>query len=223
MKNQDELIAQAAAIITMAEKVIATETGDSQSKALVNEEKFHEFRISALSYLSRVFGETSVYYQSFRTEVTHHTASRTRRGLGMLTAARKELAGDWLATTSGAVARAMLTDMLRLARMQFERGNLLAAAVIAGAILEKQLRNLCLANSIAIHNELQGKAVPKSALQMTGEAYKKKLYTRQDNKAVLSWLDLYEAAAAGKQDAITGAQVKNMLGEIQAFLTRIKY
>ncbi len=80
MKNQDELIAQAAAIITLGEKVLATETSDSQSKSLVNEQNFHDFRISSLSFLSRVFGETSTYYESFRTEVIHHTASRTRRG-----------------------------------------------------------------------------------------------------------------------------------------------
>ncbi len=108
MKNQDELIAQAAAIITMGEKVLASETAEGQSKTFVNEQKFHDFRITALSFLSRVFGEVSSYYQSFKTEVTHNTASRTRRGVGMLTAAKRELKGDWLETTRGAVARDFL-------------------------------------------------------------------------------------------------------------------
>jgi hypothetical protein len=223
MKNQDELIAQAAAIITLGEKVLATETSDSQSKSLVNEQNFHDFRISSLSFLSRVFGDTSTYYESFRTEVTHHTASRTRRGLGMLTAAKKALQGDWLETTRGAVSRDILMDMLRLARMQFDQDNHWAAAVIAGAILEKQLRDLCLAKGIAIHNETQGKAVPKKGLQLTGEAYKKKLYDRQDNKAVMSWLELCDNAARGKHDAVTSGQVKTMLNQLQAFLAKIKY
>jgi hypothetical protein len=223
MKNQDELITQATAIITMGEKVLATETSDSQSKSLVNEVKFHDFRITALSYLGRVFGEISTYYESFRTEVTHHTASRTRRGIGILTAARRELQGDWLETTSGAIARDILIDMLRLARAQFDQGNHCAAAVIAGAILEKQLRNLCLARGIAIHNEIQGKAVPKKGLQLTGEAYKKKLYDRQDNKAVISWLELCDAAAKGTVEEVDSGQVKNMLNEMQAFLTKIRY
>jgi len=223
MKNQDELIAQAAAIITMGEKVLATETGDSQSKSLVNEQKFHDFRISALSFLSRVFGELSTYYESFRTEVTHHTASRTRRGLGMLTAAKRELQGNWLETTSGAVSRDTLTDMLRLARLQLDQNNSSAAAIIAGAILEKQLRNICLARGIAIHNEIQGKAVPKKGLQLTGEAYKKKLYDRQDNKAVMSWIEICNAAAGSTGDTVTSAQVKTMLNEMQAFIAKIKY
>jgi hypothetical protein len=223
MKNQDELITQATAIITMGEKVLATETSDSQSKSLVNEVKFHDFRITALSYLGRVFGEISTYYESFRTEVTHHTASRSRRGIGILTAAKRELQGDWLETTSGAIARDILIDMLRLARIQFDQGHHYAAAVIAGAILEKQLRNLCLARGVAIHNEIQGKAVTKKGLQLTGEAYKKKLYDRQDNKAVISWLELCDAAAKGTAEAIDSGQVKNMLNEMQAFLTKIKY
>lgn len=223
MKNQDELIAQAAAIITLGEKVLATETSDSQSKSLVNEQNFHDFRISSLSFLSRVFGETSTYYESFRTEVTHHTTSRTRRGLSMLTAAKRELQGDWLETTRGAVSRNILTDMLRLARMQFDQNNHWAAAVIAGAILEKQLRDLCLAKGIAIHNETQGKAVPKKGLQLTGEAYKKKIYDRQDNKAVMSWLELCDNAARGKHDTITSGEVKTMLNQLQAFLAKIKY
>ncbi|MGB3212103.1 MAG: hypothetical protein WBB19_15470 [Desulforhopalus sp.] len=223
MKNQDELLAQATKIITMGEKVLTTETSDSQAKSLVNEQKFHDFRISALSYLSRVFGETSPYYESFRTEVTHHTASRTRRGIGMLTAAKRELQGEWLETTSGAVARDLLMDMLRLARIQFEQNNHWAAAVIAGAILEKQLRNLCLARGIAIHNEIKGKAVPKRGLQLTGEAYKKKLYDRQDNKAVMSWFEICDAAVNGNPETVTSSQVKSMLNEMMAFLTKTKY
>jgi hypothetical protein len=223
MKNQDELIAQAAAIITMGEKVLSTETSDNQTKSLVNEQKFHDFRITALSFFSRIFGEISTYYESFRTEVIHHTASRTRRGIGILTAAKRELQGDWLTTTIGAVSRDNLLDMLRLARIQSDQDNYFAAAIIAGAILEKQLRNLCLARGIAIHNEIQNKAVPKKGLQLTGEAYKKKLYDRQDNKAIISWLELCDAAAKGKNEIITSGQVKSMLNEMQAFLTKIKY
>ena len=133
MKNQEELIAQANTLVTMGEQVLATESSDSQAKSMVNEQKFHDFRISALSFLSRVFGELSPYYQGFRTEVTHHTSSRTRRGVGMLTAAKRELQGDWLVTAGGAISRDILLDMLRLATQHSEQGNPWAAAVIAGA------------------------------------------------------------------------------------------
>ena len=223
MKNQDELIAKANAILTMGEKILATETGDSQSKSMINEQSFHDFRISALSFLSRVFGDVSTYYESFRTEVTHHTASRTRRGIGILSAAKTELQGDWLETTNGAITREILLDMLRLATIQYDQDNHWAAAVIAGAILEKELRSLCLARGIPLYNEIQGKAVPKKGLQLTGDAYKKKLYDRQDNKTVIAWLELCDSAASGTRDSVTGDQVKSMLNAMRAFLTKTKY
>ncbi len=107
--------------------------------------------------------------------------------------------------------------------MQYEQDNPRAAAVIAGAILEKELRSLCLARGIPLNNEFQGKAVPKKGLQLTGEAYKKKLYDRQDNKAVITWLELYDTAVKGAGDSIPDDQVKSMLNQMQAFLTKIKY
>ncbi len=39
----------------------------------------------------------------------------------------------------------------------------------------------------------------------------------------MGWLELSDAAAKGKQDTITSGQVKSMLNEMQAFLTKIKY
>lgn len=223
MKNQDELTAQLTTIIQSGERVLTTETGEGQQKSLVNEQKFHDFRISALSFLSRVFGQDSTYYQSFKSEVSHPTASRTRRGIGMLTAARNELQGDWLETTGGAINRDVLTDMIRLARTQLDENHHVAAVIIAGAVLEKQLRNLCLAKGIKIHNDLENRAVPKKGLQLTGEAYKKKLYERQDNKDVVAWLELYDAAAAGRSDAVTAAQVKHMVGGVLSFLVKTRY
>jgi hypothetical protein len=223
MKNQDELIAQLAAIIQTGEKVAAAETGEGQQKTLVNEQKFHDFRISALSFLSRVFGQDSTYHQSFRSEVTHPTASRTRRGVGILTAAEKDLQGDWLETTSGAITRDVLTDMLRLAKVQLEGKNIRAAAIIAGAVLEKQLHNVCLAKGIKIYNEIQNKAVAKKGLQLTGEAYKRKIYDRQENKEVITWLELFEKAADGKSNDFTADQVKSMVSGILSFLTKIRY
>lgn len=222
MKNQDELTAQITKIIDTGERVLATETADGLQKSIVNEQKFHDFRISAMSFLGRVFGESSTYSQSFRSEVTQPTASRTRRGIGMLTAARNELAGDWLETTGGAISRDLLADLLRLARLQQEEHHAAAAIIIAGAVLEKHLRNLCLAKGIKIHNELENRAVPKRGLQLTGEAYKKKLYGRQENKEVVAWLELYEAAAA-RPESVNIGQAKGMVTGVQSFLAKTRY
>lgn len=223
MKNREDLIAQAEAILQIGEKVLSTETRQGQTNPLVNEQQFHDFRISALSYLSRVFGEGSTSYQSFKTEVTHATGSRTKRGIGILTAAKRELQGDWLETTSGTISSDTLMDMIQLARMQLDQNNIGAAAIIAGTILEKHLRNICLARGVAVNNEIQGKVIPKKGLQLTGEAYKKKVYGRKENKEIISWLELSNTAATGIHDALKAAEVKKMLGGIVSLLRSIKY
>ncbi len=223
MKNKEQLSSQAAAIIKLGEKVLATETTGSQQKSYVEEQSFHDFRIAAMSYLSRVFGENSVYYQSFKTEVTHPTSSRTRRGIGMIRAAQKEIQGDWLETTRGEISRETIADMLRLARQQLDQQHLAAAVVICGSVLEILLRHLCTANGIPVDNQLQNKSVPKKGLQLTGDAYKKKLYERQDNKAIISWFELYDAAGSGTAENISVNKAKTMYQGVHALLTKCKY
>lgn len=223
MKNQDELVDQTAALIRLGEKVLGTETETGNKKSLVSDIKFHDFRISALSFLSRVFGSESVYYQSFKTEVTQATLSRTRRGISMITAAQRELSSDWLDSTKGTISRDIQTDIMRLAQEHHEQGNNSAAVIIAGTMLEKLLRNLCIAKEVRTYNDIQGKAVAKKGLQLTGELYKKKVYERQDNKAIIGWLELTTAVAQEKQEALPDAEVKDMLKGIQGLINKLRY
>ena len=223
MKNKEQLSAQAASIIKLGEKVLTTETTAGQQKTYVEEQSFHDFRIAAISYLGRVFGENSAYYQHFKAEVTHNTASRTRRGLGMISAAQKELQGDWIETTRGALSRETLADTLYLANLQLGLKNHVAATVITGSVLEILLRHLCIANAIPVDNKLQNKKEKKKGLQLNGDAYKKKLYERQDNKAILSWIELYEAAVSGKAEDVTADKAKAMYQGVHAFLAKCKY
>jgi hypothetical protein len=223
MKNKEQLITQAEAVTKLGEKVLATETSGGQQKSYVDEQAFHDFRIAAISYLGRVFGEDSTYYQSFKSEVTLPTPSRTRRGMGMLTAARRELQGDWLETTRGVISRKTLADLLNLAKQQLDLKNYAATVVISGSVLEILLQQLCLANGIQIHNKLQNKTVTKKGIQLTGDAYKKKIYERQDNKAIISWLEIYEAATSGKSEDIPAEKVKTMYLGVQKLLVKSTY
>lgn len=222
MKNKDELLAQAETLVNIGEKVLATASGESQLKPLVNEKKFHDFRISALSFLSRVFGENSIFYESFRTEVTHPTLSRTRRGLGLLGGAQRELQGDWLSTTEGAITRNILEEMLKLGENHLALGNNAAAATITGAVVELHLRYLFQAKGASIHNQIQGKAVAKKAVQLAGDGYKKKILSRQENKAVISWIELSRDGAEGK-NPVTAKQVKTMIQQVKGFLATTRY
>lgn len=218
MNSKAELISQASTLTKLGDKVLETETKATNAKSLVNEQKFHDFRISALSYLSRVFGSNSTYYESFKNEVTHATASRTRRGMGIIAAGRRDIENDWLETTRGTITKDILSDMLRIAKTQVDLGNGAAAVIMMGSVLEKLLRSLCLKADIKIYNDIQGKAVAKKGLQLTGEAYKKKLYDRQENKTIIGWFELYNDAVEGKNDKLTAKTANKMLTGLQSFL-----
>ncbi len=218
MNYREELTIQAANIIGLGEKVLTTEGEDKKIKSFVDEAAFHDFRISGLSFLSRVFGEKAVHYKHFFNEVTQATASRTRRGIAILTAARRDLENNWLESSRQRLSKDILTDILRLANIQIGLGNYGAAATIAGSVLEEILRLLCLDAEIKIHNTTQGKASAKRALQLSGEAYKKGLYERSLHRQMLLWIELYEQAVTGKSEGLGKKQAQAMLSGVQNFL-----
>ena len=95
------------------------------------------------------------------------------------------------------------------------------AAVMAGSVLEEHLRQLCLKNNIEVEIESQGKVKPKKADRLNSELAKAEIYSKLDQKAVTTWLDLRNKAAHGKYDEYTKEQVQNMLHGIIEFLSRI--
>ena len=223
MKNRTELTAKIKKIAEMGEEVLATETKGFQQQTFVNEQQFHDFRISGLSFLSRVFGNTSQHYQSFKTEVTSPGTSRTKRGLGILIAAGKDLEGDWIQTTRGAITAEILTDFMVMAKSHIDTGNMVGATVLIGAVIEKHLRNLCLANNIDITNKQSKTTALKKPLQLTGEAYKKKLYDRPQHKKIITWFELCDSAAQTPPVEILPRQVETMHVDVAKFMSATPY
>jgi len=218
MKNKEELTAKVQAVITMGGKVLDTESKGFQQQTFVNEQLFHDFRISGLSLLSRIFGISSEYYKSFKSEVTSPGSSRTKRGLGILSAAAADLQGNWIETTGGAISSEILTDFLHMAKNHLDGNNLPGVAVLAGAVLEEHLRRLCLANNISIINDRSASAAAKKPLQLSSEAYKKKIYDRNQYKKLISWLELCNSA-----DELSGKKIEDMLVGIGEFLKETAY
>ncbi len=218
MKEREELKTEIDKIIKLTEKVLETETTQSHSSSTVNETKFHECRIAALSWLSRIFGSDHIFYEHFKTEVTHATASRTRRGLGILQAARKELDTDWLETTRTMATKALFADMLKLAKAQVDLGQNHAAIILIGSLLEEMLKKLAFKSGIKLYNEIQGKAVAKRGLQLSGEVYKKRLYERKDNKQILAIMEIYLKVCENPAEPVKETQVRQAISWMQSFI-----
>ena len=223
MKKRADLTTKIEAVITMGEKVLATETKGFQQQTFVNEQQFHDFRISGISLLSRIFGDKNEHYQCFKTEVTSPGTSRTRRGLGILSAARTELQGNWIETTRASITSEILTEFMAMAKTKIEAGNLHSAAILICAVVEKHLRNLCLANDISTTNEQLHSTTLKKPLQLNGEAYKKKLYDRQQNRKIISWFELCGSADPTTVSDISVKQLESMHADVTHFLSKTPY
>lgn len=225
MPEQQKLIREVEHLLGQARKVLDTTLSSSNPNAApeVKEETFHAFRISSSSWLNRVFGNNHTCSQAFLHEVTHATVARTKRAVGILEAARIELDGDWLSTTKGTLAKDMLINVLRHAQMQRDAGNMRAAVVICGAVIDELLRRVCLRAGITLVNDqVQGKATAKKALQLTGEAYKKKVYDRAVNKQLISWIELFNEQVEGKNDPPKEKQVDQMLKGTRVIITTLQ-
>ncbi len=180
MSEQSERIKELNKLLTQGEKILATAKKSSNPNAVpeVNEEKFHAFRIAALSWLNRVFDTDHTCSRSFVSEVNHATVARTKRAIGILQAAGVELEGNWLPATRSGIAKDMLSSILHHAQREYNDGNLQAAVIICGTVVDELLRRICLKAAISLTNQQlqKGRPAAKKALQLTGEAYKKKIF-----------------------------------------------
>jgi len=223
MKNTENLTEKLQAIIEMGNRVLATETQGFQKQTFVNEQKFHDFRISGLSLLSRIFGDTSQHYTCFKSEVTIPGSSRTKRGIGILTSATRELQGNWLETTRGNITSEILEEFMDMARVHIEKNAPAPAIILMIAVLEKHLRNLCQANGIDVINRQQSTPAPKRSLQLASDGYKKKLFDRAQNKKLLSWLDLCDRLNKDSTLTVSTEQADKMYRGIKRFLAATPY
>lgn len=207
------------ALIKMGEKVLDT-TIEGHQKQYIDEKKFHDFRISSLSFLTVVFGTTSPFYNEFQKEVTHPTPTRTERALGILTAAQRELQGGWLISMRAELYGRFTLDLLGNARKQLREGRKLAAILLATSLFENHLQHFSSQNDLDITRAIDGKSTLYSAVQMNSRAYKKGLYDRKINKLIFVWLELRDAALQDGVEAITDEQVSTMIDGMVAFIVQ---
>ena len=199
------------------------ENENPNSTPAVEETEFHEFRVAAISWLARVFGEGHVISKTFVNEVTHATVSRTKRAIGILEAAKKELQGEWLETTGGMLAKDMLQDLLRTAQSQLREKHLRSAVLQCGALIDLTLHRLCLKAGISLVNDkVEGRPLAKKALQLTGELYKKKVYDRQQNKLLIASIEFYNEVSKDDSELPEPKRVEKMLKESALFLRSVK-
>lgn len=220
--NMDDFVNRADEILVFGSSALSTRQQHRNGLQSVNPNKFALFRSASLSFLESVFGSRHPYYTDFSKRVTRANPTETEAGMGIMTAARNELAAGWLQTARGLLSAEIFEDFLEMADHLLSEKYKDAAAVIIGSSLEEHLRQLAIAASIPTTRQKDGVDIPLKAEALNSELAKAGVYSKLDQKNVTAWLGLRNDAAHGEYEAYDHAQVRLMLDGVRQFMSRVQ-
>lgn len=210
-------------LIDLANRTLATKYTTGSDRFLshyVRSESFYEFRTSALSFITKLYGESHPYYTEFNETITKASPFDTERGRGILNSIKTEIDEGWLVTLKGLVSSEIFSNFIEMAEHLLNEGYKDPAAVMTGSVLEEHLRQLCVKNGIEIEHQKNEKLVPKKADLLNSDLARAGVYSKLDQKNVTAWFDLRNKAAHGKYDEYNKQQVEFMVQAVTEFITR---
>ncbi len=216
----EDFIQRADEILELGRAALGTSHGTNIG-FVVKPEPFGAFRSSALSFFANVFGATHPYFTNFDSSVSKAYTAQVEAGVGIVEAARSELAGGWIQTTRGLLSAEIFADFLEMAEHLLSEGYKDAAAVIAGSALEEHLRQLAIAANVSTTRMKDDVEVPLKADALNANIAKADVYSKLDQKSITAWLDLRNKAAHGQYNEYGRDQVALMVEGIRQFISRI--
>jgi hypothetical protein len=218
MKVDQKIVDRLQELIEQASKIQATRTSRSGGGIVyfgddaVNSQMSHQWGMSSLNILAKVFGKDSDHYKRFdELFPKFHDYHPIVKGLGILIAAKDDYEGGYLFDTRTLIQAEVFDDFLEQAEYLLQSGYHAPAAVVAGAVLEDGLRQLCIRNGVTVS------AKPKLDT-MNADLAKAQVYTVLVQKKVTALADLRNKAAHGKWTEFTEQDVREMLPQVRSFM-----
>jgi hypothetical protein len=217
-----ELIRRVDELIDLGKAALAQAVDPGHGLPSVPSDLYSEFKAASLSFLDRIFTENSAYPTQFRIEVKDSLLQTVRQGVGILKAARGEMAGGWMVTTRGLISSEVFADFLEMAEHLLEENYKDAAAVMIGSTLEEYLRQLAATNNVDVEElNRQDRMVPRKADVINADLAKA-VYGKLDQKNITAWLDLRNKAAHGRYAEYNKELVQGMLNGVREFMGRVR-
>ena len=172
-----------------------------------------QWRTSTLSLLSRVFSEASTTFKEFNRITTSsvdnlHSYFDNLRSI--FQSAKSDYEGGYLFDVRNLLNAEVFSDELGQAKHFLNANYKVAAAVIAGTVLETSLRTLC---------EQHPTLSPSDKLnKMNDDLAKEGVYNALRKKQVTAWADIRNSAAHGKPDEFEPADVDRMIDGVRDFV-----
>lgn len=188
-------------------------SGDFGDGWKIDSDAFLAWRVKAKNIILQVCGEKSQHFIEFTQSEKvsglgdgyHSALKRTR---AVFSAAKDDFEGGYLTSIKSLVQAEVFDSELEQAEELLASGYHVAAAVIAGVVLETGLRELCDRNTIP-HAKLD---------KMNADLAKKGAYNKLQQKRITALADIRNSAAHGKPEEFSVEDVRAMIKEVGQFL-----
>jgi hypothetical protein len=166
----------------------------------------------------RLAGPSSTYASIAKDELKRgaNSPAAVANLSGVLVALRDDYEAGYLRSIEELLHADLFADFLEMADELLKKHYKDPAAVIAGSVLEEHLRKLAEKNSVPT----TAGGHPKKADTLNAELVKKGVYNKLEQKNVTAWLGLRNNAAHGDYDKYDATQVRLLVDNVRAFLSR---
>jgi hypothetical protein len=177
----------------------------------VDIEASHQWGLSCLNLLKRIFEPESDHYKRFDKLPSLTSSSSIKKGMGIIKSAKDEYEKGFLFEMKNLIEAEVFDDFLEQAQCLFNAEYFQAAAVIAGSVFEDGLRQLCVRSGI----NLSGRPKLDS---MNSELAKKGTYNKLWLKKITAIAHIRNKAAHGEWNEFSSSDVKDMLDQVKTFM-----
>jgi len=187
-----------------------------QYQSFPNHVDYTRWRTQAINLIERVCGRSSTHYQDIRIladdQKTNLNSSYFKDYFGILEGTYADYKDGFLVQIRHLVRAELLDDFLAQAGALLKQGYHVAAASLAGAVLEDTLRKLCDKNSIAYDPA-------KSSLNILNtELARAEVYDKLVQKKITAEADLRNSADHGQFDQVKREDVEDMISWVRRFV-----
>lgn len=213
LKRRFAELDEQARVVDAGKKYEATMRG-STSQLNIEYSVFLEWKVKAKSLIEKACGSESQHLKEFEKAETSNGFDTTWRKFlrvrAVFDAAREDFEGGYLVSMRTLVQAEVFDSELEQAKELHKSGYEVAAAVIAGTVLETCLRDLCTRNDIS-HSKLD---------KMNAELAKAGVYNGLVQKRITHLAAVRNSAAHGNNEEFGTYDVTAMLDEIERFVTQ---
>lgn len=196
-------------IITSTIQLMYSEYGNYE---VMNDELLLTWKVKVKNLLVASCGIESQHYQEFieaeKIKPYGYTSDPFKRMKAVFLAAMDDYKNGFLTSMKNLIQAEVFDNELEQAKELLSNGYKLAAAVIAGVVLETALRDLCAKESIE-HGKLD---------KMNADLAKVGVYNKLQQKRITALADIRNSAAHGKPEEFSELDVTTMIRDIEQFL-----